>query len=547
MPKILTPRLVSFEKDLGVNITATVRPYLKDRSSLKTVKKQIENLVEAGVRIFRLNLSHYEPEGKRQGLGKIKYNNRWQQLIRCIDRLSHEFYENVYIMLDTAGPEFRFHPTSDLKKKVGESLTLTADTQTTCDIFIEMPHGFSRFGDPTNKGIYFDDATSYGKVVEESADGKTLAVEMVEPLDLTGGKLTKLNFPEFELVGISSLGREDRRHLAFFQSVLSGKRPVDIHFVAQSFVRKATDIDVLYQELGQGCTGEIPLIVPKIETALAVKNLEEIVSHEHVAGIMIARGDLGNELPREKLGSIQTVIIKKSHDYMKPVLIATEVYGSMGEPPFPRRPTRGEVLDVRHALLAGVDGFVFTGETASRGRDPETPVRFLVEQARVDEEDIVSHNVWRGERDARRERMEDQYKKLLDGDSDKKYPLQTLPELSQIDWAVGAVYRANNRKAMGIFPVTETGTTVRNLAHFLPHRPIFALSHSSRILAQVALHRGAHPVKLDQKIQDLNDLRTLVIDVMIKFDIGEVGEQALATLPFQNQPGMTTLTLITRP
>ncbi|MEE8583853.1 MAG: pyruvate kinase alpha/beta domain-containing protein, partial [Acidobacteriota bacterium] len=150
-------------------------------------------------------------------------------------------------------------------------------------------------------------------------------------------------------------------------------------------------------------------------------------------------------------------------------------------------------------------------------------------QCKVDEERIETDNVWRGERDTRRERMEDQYKGLLRGVPDKDYPLQSKTELSHIDWAVGAVYRANNRKAMGIFSDTETGTTVRNLAHFLPYRPIFALSISATILAKVALHRGVHLIRLNQKIGSLSELRTVVIKAMEKFNIGEVGEDALAT------------------
>jgi pyruvate kinase len=299
-----------------------------------------------------------------------------------------------------------------------------------------------------------------------------------------------------------------------------------------------------------------PLILPKIETeqAAELQALTEIIRLDETAALIVARGDLGTECNRWMVPTLQRRVLRIAHSWLKPVIIATEVYGSMGRVPYPVQPNRGEILDLRHALEAAADGLMFTAETVVR-EDPETPVIYASRQANYDEHDIEDQDLYKAERDKRRERIEQWYKELLQRPErslsyEDSFPLRKESDHSTMDWATSAVWRANNRRAAGIFSYTQNGNTARDLAHMLPYRPIFAITHSRQVLAKLALYRNVYPILVEgvHESFDIEDLKELVQEIMERFDIGHIGDEAFAMLahPVGHEEKTDTLIQIRR-
>ncbi len=567
-PTIITSKLPRLKKGIGIQITATIRPDLNDDYNERALRDKIKKLIEGGTSHFRLNLSHYKPDDpeQRKGLARDEYEFRWSNLVQCIDSVRDQIGVNVFIMLDTAGPEFRIGGTSSGKRplrvlKEGAKYILSgeksSENPSSPTIYVSMPPGFRSFGEHVvGRKISFKDGDCTAIIIDQ-ASPKLITIEPLHRLEFRAGNNIKVNFPGFDLHGITSLGPFDRNHIEFFLNIpkllgspqaatSSAATLVPVHYIAQSFVREAQDINALKHNL-DNIDGIIrgvirqPLIIPKIETEQAVdpQTLKEIAKNDNTAAVMVARGDLGTELERWLVPSKQREIIRVAHSYLKPVLVATEVYGSMGKHPKEAwQPNRGEVLDLRHALEAGVDGIVFSAETGARD-DPERTLEFAGAQANWDEKDIEELDLHKAERDSRRERMEFGYDKILDrpirtAKFSEPPPLDTLADYSTMDWACAAVYRANIRGAAGIFPFTVTGNTVRDMVHFLPYRPIVALTDNKETLARLALFSHVHPVlveAVDEEKFDVEDLKKLVRAAIEKFDMRKFGKEALATMP----------------
>ena len=593
-PTILTreiPRLKVESGDrkqirVGIQITVTVRPDDGPTRNDDLVKERIRKLIKAGTSHFRLNLSHFIPTdpAKRKELSQEEYEARWRALVQCIASVRDELGAHVFIMLDTAGPEFRLSAATAEQFNPNDEVILSADRNyehAKLPIVYFSPADFKSFGEQESKNreVRLADGECTAEVLEQLDNNKlrirlnhSLFLRLIEKKEsgLPGfplEKAVKVNFPGFDLKDIPSIGPSDAKHLDFFLNIpqphtLSGETgrkqeaPIEIDYIAQSFVRHKDDVQALWNYLNTKNVEPKPLIIAKIETAQAIEpkeNLEEIVKHPKTAALMVARGDLGNECGRWKVPSLQGEIIRVAHSFLKPVIVATEVYGSM-ESQSRWQPTRSETMDLRSALEAGADGIMFTAETAGR-EDPETTVRYAVRQAHHDEEDIERLKLHQTARDERRERMEKFYGMLLQRpdrtlQSDDPFPLRTLKDFSTMDWACAAVYRANNRRAIGIFPFTVQGNTVRDMVHFLPYRPIVAITENPYTLARLALYGHVYPV-LVEKVEetfDVENLKTLVQKIMAKFSIGSVGDQALATMPHpvRVQGGTDTLVLIRR-
>jgi pyruvate kinase len=419
-PKIITNLLPRLEKGTGIQITATIRPDLADTFDEPALRLKIERLIRAGTSHFRLNLSHFKPDDPNalKNLTRDEYESRWRDLVRCIDSVKTQLGVNIFIMLDTAGPEFRIARTSDGAKpltalEVGSEYLLSGESDIpdfdTPAIYLTMPSGFISFGRGLlDREVCFKDGDCTAIVISQIRD-TLLKIKVQHHLDLSRGYNIKANFPDFALEGIAPVSAQDREHLEFFLRIPrnSGTAPGDfirIHYIAQSFVRAARDVADLAANLRtiKGHQNiDKPLLIPKIETSQAVApdTLKAIIRDRETAAVMVARGDLGSELKRWKVASIQRQIIRVAHSFLKPVLVATEVYGSMGKYPKDAwQPNRGEVLDLRHALEAGVDGLVFSAETGAR-EDPETTVEFAVKQACEDEKDIEVVDLHKAEHD----------------------------------------------------------------------------------------------------------------------------------------------------
>ena len=301
-----------------------------------------------------------------------------------------------------------------------------------------------------------------------------------------------------------------------------------IGYVAQSFVKSVDDVNELRANLKNiRPIAHEPLIIPKLETREAVQEptLQKILSCEHSAAIMIARGDLANETARTQVPRLQRRITELCHKYWKPVLLATQIYGSM-EDQSVWQSSRPEAEDLRSALDSAIDGVVLTAETAKRS-DPERVGQLLLRQAAEDELDIEERKLHQRKRDLRREEFEEKYTALLEGtlSKDDDFPLRDYKDFSTADMALAAVHRANNRKAVAILPFTMKGNSVRDIVHFLPYRPVFPFTLEEQTIPRLLLYRGVFPiiVRIEKKAHefDVNDLKQLMRDAMGRFRIGE--------------------------
>jgi len=518
-PRIKTLRL--FRK-IGPQITATIRP---DKDKVRQ-RRKIKTLIQLGVSHLRINLSHfdYEVESERAA---------WENLVRCIDDVRTELGASVGIMLDTAGPEFRIVSDEVVEIAPKEEFVLigngAAGPEDEKSVSLSMPEGFKSFGGPEtiNREIGFNDGRGKG-IVMKTLGLARLLVRARHSLRLAKGG--KVNFPDFNLPGVSSVSLRDRKQLEFLLNVSRSEfarmhdpqmasEVVPVELVAQSFVRNPEDIKELAGFLSGLKLPQQPLIIAKIETKHAVKRrtLKEIAALPETAGVMIARGDLASECERWEVPAKQREIIRIAHSMLKPVMVATEVYSSMGDAPFPWQPNRGEVTDVRHALEAAVDGIVFTKETGARP-DPETTVEYLIRQAIHDEKDILRLDLWWGEREKRRHRLNYALRRMRRGlRPDKGLPLawQGIRDLDAAELEMGADFRANARYAP-IVAVTENGPTIANLVHFLPYAPIVAITSNPITVARLTLFRNVHPVLVDvlDDSFSVENLKELALEMM---------------------------------
>ncbi len=361
---------------------------------------RIQELIEAGVNVFRLNFSH----------GSHEEHGRFIERIR---RLAVGL--PIAILQDLCGPKLRLdHP---IRGKPGDIVSL------------RLPRSV-RAGDP----VLLADGLMQLEVID--ADHARVMV---------GGDIPArkgINLPASRLEDMPSLTDKDRADLCF-----GIERGVD--FVALSFVRGAADLDEVRRS-------GLPVIA-KIETAAAIERLEEIV---HAAdGIMVARGDLGIEIPIETVPLVQKRIIALANRGAKPVITATQMLRSMVDSPLP---TRAEVTDVANAVLDGTDAVMLSEETAI-GQYPVETVRMMRRILKAAEPGLIT---------------------------------RTHFEDTEVDPSVAAAAcsLASTVSAAAIVVVTRSGYTARQVARHRPPMPILALTEDEPVRRRLALVWGVVPV-----------------------------------------------------
>lgn len=335
-------------------IVATLGPASNSEANIK-------RLMLAGVNIFRLNFSHGD-------------HGMHGSSVAIIHKLNTELGLNAGILADLSGPKIRTGEVEggSIALVSGEIFTVSA-SERICkpgQICLNYPY----FAADVNPGelILLDDGKILLKVL--STDGN----EHVEAQVIQGGVLSSrkgVNLPDTRL-RLPSLSEKDLSDLDFIMSL-------DIHWVALSFVRKASDIIELREKINSYQKTNPPRIVAKIEKPEAVRNAEEII--QVTDAIMVARGDLGVELPLERLPVIQKQLVRMAAADSKPVIVATQMMEGMIEN---MRPTRAEVSDVANSVLDGADAVMLSGET-SVGKYPvetvETMNRIILDVESLDD------------------------------------------------------------------------------------------------------------------------------------------------------------------
>ncbi|HVZ82980.1 MAG TPA: pyruvate kinase [Terracidiphilus sp.] len=399
-------------------------------------------LVRAGVDVVRLNFSHGTHEEKAA-------------LIQMIRKVSREEHKPLCILADLQGPKIR---TSKLKDhqpvllKAGSRLTITPrDVPGTASL---VGTTFKTLAENVEQGsrILLSDGLIELRVHE--VNGADVVCEIIN-----GGMLGEnkgINLPGIP-VRVPSLTEKDSQDLEF--ALNNG-----VDAVAVSFVRTAEDVRLVRNRVS--AYGSETWIIAKLEKPQAIEHLESILLAAD--GIMVARGDLGVEVPPEKVPAIQKHIIRRAAEYSKPVITATQMLESMIENP---RPTRAEVSDVANAVYDGTDAVMLSGESAVG----KYPVRAVAMMARI---------VSEAERDMKSE-----------GDS---YTAARVPQshLSIAETICEATaHAADDLDLRGIALFTESGATARQLSKYHPSAPIFALSPIEITINRLNLLWGTTPIR----------------------------------------------------
>ena len=400
----------------------------------------IRDLVRAGVDVVRLNFSHSTHERKLA-------------VLKLIRKVSREERKPLCILGDLQGPKIR---TSTLKDhqpvllKAGGKLTITPrEVPGTASL---VGTTFKTLAENVEQGsrILLSDGLIELRVRE--VNGGDVHCEIVN-----GGMLGEnkgINLPGI-LVRVPSLTEKDAEDLEF-----ALKNGVDA--IAVSFVRTAEDVRLVRNRVA--ALGFDTWIIAKLEKPQAIEHLDSIL--QVADGIMVARGDLGVEVPPEMVPAIQKHIIRRASDYSKPVITATQMLESMIENP---RPTRAEVSDVANAVYDGTDAVMLSGESAV-GKYPVEAVAMMARIVSEAERDIKDQNLWEP-------RMRQSHLSIA----------ETICEAT--------AHAADDLDLRGVALFTESGQTARQLSKYHPSAPIFALSPVDVTINRLNLLWGTTPIR----------------------------------------------------
>ncbi len=414
-------------------IVATLGPSSNTDSVLR-------NMIRAGVDVVRLNFSHGSYESKLAVMQKVR-------------KLSHEEHKPLCILADLQGPKIRTSVLKDHQPvllKAGHRLTITPrDVQGTATL---VGTTFKTLAENVEQGsrILLSDGLIELRVHE--VDGEDVVCEIIN-----GGMLGEhkgINLPGV-LVRTPSLTEKDAEDLEF--ALKSG-----VDAIAVSFVRTAEDVQLVRNRIA--ALGSETWIIAKLEKPQAIEHLDSIL--QVADGIMVARGDLGVEVPPETVPAIQKHIIRRAAEYRKPVITATQMLESMIENP---RPTRAEVSDVANAVYDGTDAVMLSGESAV-GKYPVEAVSMM---ARI---------VAEAERHMKEEHS---------GDMRRRHGRLSIAETI----CEATAHAVDDLDLRGIALFTESGTTARQLSKFHPSTPIFALSPIEKTINRLNLLWGTTPIR----------------------------------------------------
>jgi pyruvate kinase len=408
----------------NVKIVCTLGPASDDRETIK-------GLADAGMSVARLNASHGSTDQRAGVIDRI----------RAVDADSTR---PLAAMVDLQGPEVRTAPLDEpIRLETGSTVEFFPGDEATPEA---VGVSYSIAGAAAGDTILLDDGRIEATV--ESIDGDTVLARIDSGGKLGGRK--GVNVPGVDL-DIDLITDGDRRELR-----MAAEKDAD--FVAASFVRSAADvyaISDMIEEFG----ADIP-VVAKVERSGAVENIDGIV--EAAYGVMVARGDLGVELPLEEVPMIQKRIIRKAQQAGAPVITATEMLDSMVHS---RRPTRAEASDVANAVLDGTDAVMLSGETAVG----DHPVRVVETMARI----------------VRQVESSPEYHES----AEQRVP--NAEEGSRTEAiARSARYLARDVDAAAIVAASESGYTARKTAMFRPPVPVVATTPNDDVRRQLALSWG---------------------------------------------------------
>jgi pyruvate kinase len=408
-------------------------------------ENKINELIKSGVDIFRLNMSH----------GDHQYHKKIFKRIRACSKKQEK---HSAILMDLCGPKIRtgkFENNSIVLKSKAVVIISCSKKIGTDGLIISQ---YKKLCDDVKKGerILLDDGNLECQV--ESIKGKDVICRVVYGGVLKNNK--GINLPD-STVSAPSLTQKDKNDVKLAMDLKAD-------FVALSFVRNAKEIESLKRYM-QRTNIEIPIIA-KIEKPEAVENIDSIIKSSY--GVMIARGDLGIELPAEEVPLIQKKIIHKARINNRPVIVATQMMESMINN---ARPTRAEVGDVASAAMSSADAVMLSGETAA-GKYPVKTVRMMDKILREIENDQWASGLF-GEQ--------------LNYGNDIPSPRRAVSHAANT--------LANELKLQGILVPTRSGITAAVLSAGRPASPLLGASESLQTCQKLSLHWGIIPFHINSK------------------------------------------------
>ncbi len=409
-------------------------------------QEKMEELIKAGMNVARFNFSHgdYEEQGSR---------------IETLKKARESVGLPVAMLLDTKGPEIRIgkFATGEAFLKEGDTFTLLNEDTIEGDntrVSVSYKNLYKEVQVGTR--ILINDGLI--EVIVEKIDGKDVVCRVQN-----GGRLTNkksINIPNSK-IQLPSMTDKDKSDILF--GIKNG-----FDFIAASFIRKAQDVLNIKKVLREN-GGEYIKVISKIENREGIENFDQIL--EVSDGIMVARGDLGVEIPMEEVPIRQKQFIKKCNRAGKIVVTATQMLESMVNNP---RPTRAEVSDVANAIYDQTSAIMLSAETAA-GKYPIDCVKTM---------DIIARSI---------EGSIKYWKRF------KRREFPTTVKDYEFNLNYSTCMTAMNLDTKAIFAYTNTGRTAMNLAGFMPKCPIYAITPNEEVCKQLAIVCNVHPILIEKK------------------------------------------------
>lgn len=418
---------------LRTKIICTLGPSSED-------KHTIRQLIKAGMNIARINLSHGTHDEHRKRINALK-------------EVCGELKVNVALLLDTKGPEIRLGTFygGKITLKKGQEFILTSKPLIGDEkiAFINFDN-IAKTVEPGEKILLSDGLI---ELCVKKIEGENVICTVLNSGEI--GDRQGVNIPNKSLP-LPALTQRDIEDLQFAVKV-------GADFVAASFVRKADDVREIRRVLDKNGGSDIHIIA-KIENQEGINNIDEII--DVADGIMIARGDLGVEIPVEDVPLVQKKIIFKCNIAGKPVITATQMLDSMIRNP---RPTRAEATDVANAIFDGTDAIMLSGETAAG----KYPVEAATMMAKIAEKADIA---------------------ALEAGKQRQITVKSITDA--ISHATCSIALELGAKA--IITSTKSGYTARAVAKFRPAAPIIAVTYNEKVIKTLQLIRGVTPLKVNE-------------------------------------------------
>ena len=458
-------------------VVCTMGPNTNDRELMR-------KLIQNGMDVARFNFSHGDHEEQKGRMDMLK-------------ELREEEHATTAILLDTKGPEIRTGVLKDGKKiklETGKTFTLTTEDIVGDENKVSITYKGLAEDVSEGKIILIDDGLIGLKVIGKT--DKEIHCEIINGGEL--GEKKGVNVPGVP-VRLPAITEKDKEDIKF-----GAEQGID--FIAASFVRNAECILEIKAYLKSLGAPYIPIIA-KIENEEGISNIDEII--RAADGIMVARGDLGVEIPAEELPYLQKMMIQKCNDQFKTVITATQMLDSMMRNP---RPTRAEVGDVANAVYDGTDAVMLSGETA-QGKYPVEALKMMVHIVESTEQHL-------------------DYKEMLE-----KAGAHRMRNASSA-LAYATVTTARNLKASCIITPTVSGATARVVSKFKPKTEIIGISPNEDTLRRMQIYWGVRPY-CSINANSTDEICSSALDLVRAKQIAETGDTVVLTagIPSPNISG----------